>query len=120
MFTISKNLGYLIAGGCAGIVNGLFGAGGGMILLPLLTILVKPEEETLFPTSVAIILPLSILSLLVSGLPEDFSWKFAWPYLAGGAAGSVLAGIWGQKIPVSWLHKILGILILIGGIRYLW
>jgi Na+/H+ antiporter NhaC len=33
--------------------------------------------------------------------------------------GVLLAGIIGKKIPVLWLHRILGVLILWGGIRYL-
>ena len=34
---MSKNLmGGILAGLCAGAVNGLFGAGGGMVLIPLL------------------------------------------------------------------------------------
>ena len=40
-------------------------------------------------------------------------------YLAGSAAGGFLAGIFGKKIPVLWLHRILGIFILWGGIRNL-
>ena len=40
-------------------------------------------------------------------------------YLAGSAAGGLLAGIFGKKIPVLWLHRILGIFILWGGIRNL-
>ena len=37
-----------------------------------------------------------------------------------GAIGGVLAGMFGKKIPTVWLHRGLGILILWGGIRYLW
>ena len=35
----SKSIGILFAGLIAGAVNGLFGAGGGMILVPLLSLL---------------------------------------------------------------------------------
>ena len=33
---MSKNIKYAVTGGLAGAVNGLFGAGGGMVLVPLL------------------------------------------------------------------------------------
>ena len=59
--------GILTAGSLAGIVNGLLGAGGGMVLVPLLSGLAKLDEEQIFPTSVAIILPISIVSLVVKG-----------------------------------------------------
>lgn len=115
-----EKLGYLTAGICAGAVNGLFGAGGGMLLLPLLSLLAKPEEDTLFPTSIGIILPICVTSLLFTSVPESFSWAMALPYLIGSAVGGVLAGIWGKKIPTTWLHRVLGLLILWGGVRYLW
>lgn len=112
-------LGYALAGGCAGAVNGLFGAGGGMLLLPLLSLLAKPEEHSLFPTSVAIMFPICLTSLLVSTGFSDLPWAEAWPYLLGSGAGGILAGILGPRIPTAWLHRILGLLILWGGFRYL-
>lgn len=105
------------AGAAAGVVNGVFGSGGGMVLIPMLG-LCRLEEETLFPTSVAIILPICLTSLLFYG-----SWDSllpALPYMAGGAIGGVLAGKWAKNIPVLWLHRITGALILWGGARYLW
>ena len=39
---------YTLSGACAGIVAGLFGAGGGSILIPMLNLTAKPEEEELF------------------------------------------------------------------------
>ena len=39
--------------------------------------------------------------------------------ILGSMAGGLLAGWTGNRIPVKWLHRILGILIIWGGIRYL-
>ena len=105
----------VLAGGLAGAVNGLFGAGGGMVLVPLLTCLTDVEEGQVFPCSIAVILPICLVSLMGTPLP----WKEALPYLLGGGFGGIAAGLWGQKIPVKWLHRVLGILILWGGIRWI-
>lgn len=105
-----------LAGLAAGGVNGLFGAGGGMVLVPLLTKTGLTQEQV-FPSSVAIILPICIISLLLSGSP--IPWDIALPYLLGSAIGGIGAGLWGKKIPVLWLHRALGLLILWGGVRYL-
>ncbi len=107
-----------VAGGIAGLINGLFGAGGGMLLVPLLGKKAGIEEQERFPSSVAIIAPICIVSLLFSG-KWQVSLLGVLPYLLGGALGGVFAGIWGKKIPSLWLHRILGGLILWGGIRYL-
>ena len=116
---INKNLGTVTAGFCAGAVNGLLGTGGGMILIPLLTGITNIEENEVFPTSVSIILPICFVSLFCSSNVENLDFLTLLPYLIGSTAGGVLCGFWGRKIPVTWLHRILGILILWGGIRYL-
>ena len=110
----------IICGICAGIINGLFGAGGGMVLVPLLTMFADLHDDQVFPASVCIILPICIVSLVVSSIHTEIPWKEAIPYLLGSAVGGVAAGFWGKHIKTSWLHKILGIMILWGGIRYLW
>jgi len=116
---LRKHLRVCAAGICAGAVNGLFGAGGGMVLVPLLVWLTDLEETEIFPASVSIILPICLVSLALSSQWEAFSFQTALPYLVGSAVGGATAGLWGKAIPVLWLHKLLGILILWGGIRYL-
>ena len=103
----------------AGCVNGLLGAGGGMVLVPLLGKKTGLTEQERFPASVAIIAPICVVSLLVSN-HWNLSFRQFFPYLSGSMIGGIAAGIWGRKIPVIWLHRILGLLILWGGIRYLW
>ena len=107
------------AGMAAGIVNGLFGAGGGMILVPLLTSLTDLEDREVFPASISIILPMCLVSLTISSFAQCLPWSTALPYLIGSALGGLLAGIFGKWIPTVWLHRVLGILILWGGFRYL-
>lgn len=121
MFPITKdkNIGILLAGLLAGAVNGLFGAGGGMVLVPLLTLLTTMDDTEIFPASICIILPICLVSLTVTGLSGGIAWADALPYLPGSAVGGVVAGLYGRKIPVTWLHRGLGILILWGGWRYL-
>ena len=111
--------GCIFAGACAGAVNGLFGAAGGMVLIPLLTSLTDLKEEEVFPASICVILPICLVSLGWTICTGSLNFPAALPYLFGSGAGGYLAGKWGQKIPVNWLHRGLGVLILWGGIRYL-
>ena len=112
--------GITVAGLCAGAINGLFGAGGGMVLVPLLTKVSRLEDKEIFPASVCIILPICIISLLLSVNVKGISLNLLIPYLLGSAAGGLFAGLIEKKIPTKWLHRALGILILWGGVRYLW
>ena len=108
-----------IAGLCAGAVTGLFGAGGGMVLVPLLSLLTNIEDDALFPASVAVILPVCLVCLYLRSRTGSLPWLDALPYLMGSAAGGVMAGLLGKRIPTVWLHRILGAFVLWGGIRYL-
>ena len=90
-----------------------------MVFLPALSRLTEAREEELFPASVATILPLCLVSLVVYGLHDPLPWAQALPYLIGSGLGGVAAGISGKRIPTAVLHRILGLLILWGGVRNL-
>ena len=109
----------LLAGLAAGFVNGFFGAGGGMVLVPLLIWLVGLPDKLAFSSAITIILPLCVASLVVYARHDMLPLSDALPYLLGGAGGGVLAGLWFQKVPAKWLHLALGALILLGGVRLL-
>jgi len=112
-------IGLIGAGACAGAVNGMFGAGGGMVLVPLLSLMTRLEDRDIFSASIAVILPICIVSLTATALTGTIAFRQSLPYLIGSAAGGLAAGIWGNRIPAKWLHRGLGILIIWGGIRYL-
>lgn len=90
-----------------------------MVLIPLLSLLSDVEDQDLFSASIAVILPICIVSLAATAITGDIAWRQALPYLIGSAIGGLAAGIWGIKIPAKWLHRGFGILVIWGGIRYL-
>ena len=116
---MKRCIGAGIAGAGAGILNGLFGAGGGMVLVPLMSVLTDLKGSQIFSCSVAVIFPICIISLLFADGWNSFSLRAALPYLTGSLLGGMGAGLWGKRIPAAWLHRLLGVLIVWGGIRYL-
>lgn len=108
---------YVVTGALGGLANGLFGSGGGLFLVPLMTRWSKLEERKAFATSVAIILSLSIVSSVVYFTKGALDFSTAWPYLLGGGIGGVISGPVFQKVPLNFLRRIFGLLILYGGIR---
>ena len=113
-----KNAGkYLIAGARAGVTNGLFGAGGGLVLVPLLVSWIKLEEKEAFATSVAIILPLSVASFVMFCLQGGNVWGDALPYLLGGITGGFMSARLFKQMSAMWLHRLFGLLILYGGVK---
>lgn len=116
---MNHRLKYAISGACAGAANGLFGAGGGMILVPLLTRWAKLEDKKAFATSISIIAPICLVSILVYCFKGTLEVSTALPYLLGGFFGGLLGGKLFRKIPEKFLHKALGLIIIYGGIRSL-
>lgn len=114
---MKKRYQYLIAGALAGIANGLFGAGGGLFLVPLFIRWIQLEEKRAFATSVAVILPLSIVSYVMFCIKGGNVWADAWPYLIGGVLGGLLSTKLFANISAVWLHRLFGILILYGAVK---
>ena len=110
---------YALSGAAAGTANGLFGAGGGMILVPLLTRWAKLPDKKAFATSISIIAPMCLVSIVIYHIQGSLTLSAALPYLIGGLLGGLLGGKLFGRVSATFLHKALGILILYGGIRSL-
>lgn len=91
--TQKPKLGFcLLAGALAGFINGFFGAGGGMVLVPLLLWLVRLEDKAAFSSAVAVILPLCAVSIAVYAVHDSLPLRDALPYLIGGSAAACWQG----------------------------
>ena len=108
-----------LSGALAGLVTGFFGAGGGMVLIPLLTRLCRLPDRKAFASSVAVVLPLCVCSLAVCFLRGGVSLGGAWPYLLGGLVGGLAGGLLFRRVPLPLLHGALGAFILWGGVNLL-
>ena len=107
------------AGGAAGLANGLFGVGGGMLRVPLLTRWCGLEQRRAFATSIAIILPLCALSSVIYWVRGGLDFGLALPYLAGGLLGGFVGGRVFKKLNMVWLRRAFALLILYGGVKAL-
>ena len=115
MLACNKKL--LLIGFITGLINGLFGSGGGTVLVPCLVFLMDIEDHKAHATAIAIILPLSILSSVIY-----YSYNAVDIVLTTKVAiGSVLGGIVGSmtlnKLSVKTLRKFFGALMIIAAIR---
>ncbi len=90
-----------------------------MILVPMLVRLCHLTQRKAFATSVAIILPLCILSSVIYLLRGGLDWTAALPYLLGGLAGGFLGGKLFKGVNMDWLRRAFALLILYGGVKSL-
>ena len=110
---------YALCGALAGIINGFFGGGGGMLFIPLITRWAGLDTRRAFATCVGVILPMTVLSAAVYVFRSGLSLALIWPYLLGGTLGGLTAGLLFKKVPTAALRKGLALFILYGGWRSL-
>ena len=108
-----------LAGGAAGLANGLFGGGGGMVFLPILSRWGALSQRKLYATCVGLIFPVCVVSAAVYWLRGGFPLKEALPYLAGGAIGGFLGGRLYGKVPTRWLKWLFAAFLFYAGGKYL-
>ncbi len=83
-------------GTAAGLYSGLFGVGGGTVMVPLLTLWLGYGERVATGTSLAAIIPIAAVAALVHGGYGNVHLEEG--LLVGvPAVGGVLAGIWLQQ-----------------------
>ena len=72
----------------AGVAGGLFGVGGGLVLIPILTGLFKLSQHQAHGTSLAVIGATALVSVIVYALHGNVAWgtaarpagRFGWPW----------------------------------------
>lgn len=99
----------IIAGFLAGIVSGLFGAGGGMILVPFMTLILKEEEVPSRATTIMCIFFMVLTSSFFYYNQNLIDWNISIKCAIGGIIGGVI----GSKALVSLNKNILKILFVI-------
>lgn len=112
-----KALGFL-GGIGVGFLNGLLGAGGGMLTVPLLEWM-GVEGKRAHATSLGVIVPLSLVS---AGLYWYRGWvspETALAFLPGGLAGAVLGARLLDRANTVWVKGAFAVLLLWGGLRSL-
>ena len=60
-----NNLKIISIGLITGLINGLFGSGGGTIIVPTMIFLLGIDDHKAHATAIAVILPLTIISTII-------------------------------------------------------
>ena len=102
----------------SGIINGLFGSGGGVAIVLLLWWLAREElteRERVFANVTAMILPISLASALVYFNLTPPSLAEGVRIAAGGLVGGAVGGLLLGRLKLDVLKKIFAVLLLISG-----
>lgn len=77
-------------GVAAGFLSGIFGVGGGILVVPGLVMIARMDQRLAHGTSLAAVLPISLASLLTYWGHRQVDWPVAWWLAVGAVAGSII------------------------------
>jgi len=111
----------LLIGLAAGVAGGMFGIGGGAIMVPAMVLLLSLDQKFATGTSVAAqILPIGILAAAVYYRNGNVNIKYALVIAVGLIVGNFFGALFANQpfISSETMKKLYGIFLLLIGLRY--
>ena len=114
---LRTDTGALLAGVTAGVASGMFGIGGGVILVPILGLLLGFSQHRAQGTSlVALIPPTGLLAVIAYAHAGYVSWQTGLLLIPGVFLGGIAGGGIAKRIPSAKMRRIFAVLLLLLGI----
>jgi len=88
-----------VVGLIAGFLSGLFGVGGGILIVPALVLVMRMDQRLAHGTSLAAVLPIALSSTLGYTVEDKVDWPVAGLLAVGAVAGAVLGTHVLDKLP---------------------
>ncbi len=106
----------MLTSGAIGILTGFLGVGGGFLLVPALSLMMKCNMKSAIGTSLLIISVNAMAGFAGHFFTEAIDWQKAGVFSGAAALGAVLGGFWGEKASVNFLKKSFALLIIGTGV----
>lgn len=108
-----------VVGLVAGFLSGLFGVGGGILIVPALVLVMAMDQRLAHGTSLAAVLPIAVSSTLGYALEDKVDWPVA-ALLAGAAVLGAVVGTHAlQRLPQRTLALAFALLLVVTAVRLL-
>lgn len=118
-FIASVLIGLLI-GAAAGTLAGLFGIGGGIVIVPMLIFFLKFAPSKAIGTSLAaMLLPVGILAVMKYAKAGDVDFKIATAMAFGIFVMAFVGAHIGLSVGGTWVSRGFGVLLLFVGFKFL-
>jgi uncharacterized membrane protein YfcA len=106
-----------LLGVAAGFAGGLFGVGGGLVIVPGLVLWLHMAQHRANATSVAAIVMSAAAATLGFGTADSVSWTTAAVLFAGAGFGAAYGARSMARIPAVWLARIFVAVVLVSALR---
>ncbi len=102
----------------AGLINGILGAGSGILFLLIPKLLAKTNGKDVYSFAMTCVIPVSLVSLL-SYPPSLFTIETVLPLLIPGIVGGIFGAFLQEKIHLSLLNTVFALITIYSGISML-
>ena len=109
----------LLVGAIGGFLSGMFGVGGGIIMVPLLVWLIGLDQRHASATSLIAIIPSAVAGAIQYAVAGHLDIVVGLLIAAGGIAGSLVGTRLLKTLPLGWLRWLFIALLLVTAIRLL-
>ena len=107
----------ILVGLVAGIISGLFTAGGGLIVVPALLYTLKLEPKKARATSVFCILPMVLVTAFFYGKNHLINWEIGIKCAIGGIIGGIIGAKLLNHLPEKYLKIAFTVFLIYAGIN---
>ncbi len=111
----------VLIGIVAGFLSGLFGIGGGVVIVPAFVLILALDQYRAAATSVATIVVTAVAALITFVMTatgdEQINWKAAIVVFSGSAVGAVVGARHLERIPEYVLTGVFALVMAIGAVR---
>lgn len=109
-----------IMGLITGVLSGLFGVGGGIILIPMLVLILGIDQHLAQGISMLMMIPTALVGIYHFNKDKLVNYHMAGYMAAGAVVGALISANFVQYIPADILKRIFGIFIVYVGARMIW
>lgn len=117
-FTFNQLIVLLATGLIAGMFSGMFGLGGGLIVIPSMVFLLGMTQHQAQGTNLAFMLaPVGLLAVLNYHKSGYINYKYAIIIAITFFIGAYLGSLWSVHIPSNILKRVFGVVVILIGIK---
>lgn len=114
---VGQLVGAAVVGVLAGALSGLFGVGGGILIVPGLVLLLGMGQRLAHGTSLAAILPIAVSGVTAYALEGAVDWPAAGLIVVGASGGAVLGTYALRRLSQVVLRLLFGMFLLLTAVR---